>query len=239
MLQKLNLVVKLAVVMILVALFSSAVSAQKVEHQHHKAAVGIHGMAVFTDGSKFYASHMPLANSIHAHQVIFSFTLEPKTVSKLRQMLEQNALVSLNPERFDLMELMSGKLTSFKGSLVEGHFERGGKTALTKVTINVSEMLLTADLPTNTDENGQFFLIKTGDGSGLLVHRIVESPSFDQIVQVAILSEPAAKHTNTPAPLLTITSGQAIEMSKPEIKRVEGYEIKLASPLYLETRDFQ
>lgn len=239
MLQKLNLVVKLAVVMILIPLFSSVVSAQGVEHKHHKTAVGIHGMAVFTDGSKFYASHMPLANSIHAHQVIFSFTLAPTTASKLRQMLAQNTLISLNPERFDLMELMSGKLTSFKGSLVEGHFERGGKTALTEVVINVSEMLLTADLPTNTNKNGQFFLLKTAESAGLLIHRIVESPSFDQIVQVTILSDPPATKTNLPVPLLTITSGQKIEMSKPEIKRVEGYVIKLGSPLYLETRDFQ
>lgn len=239
MLQKLHLVVKFAVMVILLSLSFSAVSAESVTHKHHKTAVGIHGMAVFTDGANFYASHMPLANSIHAHQVIFSFTVDPDQTIKLSAMLAQKALVSLNPERFDLMELMSGKLTRFTGSLVEGHFERGGKTALDDVTIKVKEMLLVADLVTDTNKNGQYFLVKTAEGEGLLVHQIVTSPSFDQIVQVAILSEPTDKPNTEPVPLLTITSGQQIDISKPEIIRAEGYQIKLGLPLYLETQDFQ
>lgn len=206
-------------------------------HEHHKTAVGIHGMALFTDGEQFYASHMPLANSIHAHQVIFSFSLNKTSKQKLKDIFANNALVSLMPERFDLMKLMDGTLTSFKGELFAGHFERGGKSMLNNVTVKVEKMMLSKDLATDTDDNGQYFFIKTKGKSGFLVHRIVAAPSFDQIVQASMISTP--EEVSEEHLLLTITNGAPIIFVKPKVIKTNGFEVKLGMPLYLETNDFQ
>lgn len=215
--------------------FSALTQAAGVSH-HHKTAVGIHGMAIFTGGDRLYASHMPLANSIHAHQVIFSFGVEPHVKSELTQMLTNNTLVSLMPERFDLMHLMSGKLNSFNGTLFTGHFERGGEVAIEDVKVKVERIILNADLMTDANDNGQFYLVATGKEQGILVHRIASAPSFDQIVQVQIVAKPDSK---TSTVVLPITKGKPIELAQPKMVNTQGYSLKLTTPLYLETKDFQ
>lgn len=206
-------------------------------HGTHKTAVGIHGMALFTDGETLYASHMPLANSIHAHQVIFSFSLSEGSEQALKTMLANNALVSLMPERFDLMKLIEGELLSFKGQLFAGHFERGGKKVLHQVTVNVKKVLLSTDLASDIKDNGTFFFIKTKGKNGLLVHRIVASPSFDQIIQATLVSQ--ADSLNEKPLLLTLTNGAPIVYVKPRLIDDKGIRVKLGTPLYLETKDFQ
>lgn len=221
---------------------SSIVNAEQ-QHMHsaHKTAVGIHGMAIITDGTQLFASHMPLANSIHAHQVVFSITLSREMTKELSQILVENTLVSLMPERFDLMKLMSGELTSFRGSIYAGHFERGGEAILTNVKVEVEKLYLVSDLATGNNDNGLYYLLKTSSEQGLLVHRIVSAPSFDQIVQVSILASPVQSHsTNSGStPLVQGTIGNHISLSHPQMIDSNGYKIKLGMPLYLETRDFQ
>ena len=48
---------------------------------------------------------------------------------------------TLVPEKFSLPELFSGVRTSFKGTLVRGHFERGGSPFLTNVTVKVKRVV--------------------------------------------------------------------------------------------------
>lgn len=217
---------------------------ETVEHLHHtshKTAVGIHGMAVFTDGHQLFASHMPLANSIHAHQVILSFKLKPEEDASLRRLLTENDLVSLMPERFDLMKLMAGDLNEFTATFYKGHFERGGKAVLKQVNVEVETIVFTADLTKDDNPNGHYFLIENKAGRALLVHRITNAPSFDQIIQVAVLSKAGEQGADNgiKTPLLAITEGQPMSLSEPKVISVEGYELKLIQGLYLETQDFQ
>lgn len=93
------------------------------EHAH-----GVHGMALFTDGSRVFGSHMPMYRHPHDYQVVVQLGSEQQPA--LLQQLAQHPLVSLAPESFDLLRLAPGHespLRHFSGEIYLGHFERGGK----------------------------------------------------------------------------------------------------------------
>jgi len=193
-------------------------------------AIGIHGMAVFRYQDKFYASHMPLANSMHAHQYIFSFKSDEETMVKLTELTDQFSLVSIQPEVFDLMELMKGELTKFKADIYANHFEREGQLKTTGAVIEVSEVVLSK--PLSAEKNGDFFFVPLSDNEGLLVHQIGKNPSFDQIIAYEAQNQSnAAKVVSI---LEGITSGKPLDISTAQ---VEG--LHLSTQIYLETLDFQ
>lgn len=211
------------------------VNAHNHKHIHHTEnmapAIGIHGMAAFTDGVSFYASHMPLANSMHAHQVIFSFKINPKHQALLRTLADNNALLSIMPERFDLMALISGQLSEFTGDLYVGHFERGGKVAIKGAKFTVITRLLTA--PLHAKNNGQFYLIPTHGKHGLLVHQIALQPSFDQIFHVRFNQSPPLTQSTVSFDLDKPTT--ADELNQPNHQPLN---FSVIQSLYLETQDF-
>ncbi|MEM7360342.1 MAG: hypothetical protein AAF431_14695 [Pseudomonadota bacterium] len=194
-------------------------------------AVGVHGMAVFRVDDTFYASHMPLTNSIHAHQVIFSFSVENGLSDQLEKLLSEQKLVSLMPEVFDLHELMSGELNEFKGNVHANHFERGGKVAMQDMLINVNQLLLIE--PLVETENGEFYKIPLGPTKALLVHKIGTHPSFDQILEIEFSDDPNSSNTTQ---VLKVTSGSPVEIDQLDLS---GQNFSVLKQLYLETRDFQ
>jgi len=223
------------------------------EHNQHKAAhktaVGIHGMAVVKMDGKYYASHMPLANSMHAHQVIFSLSLSASEQAKVDALSKQTALVTLMPERFDLMKLISGELTEFSGTFFNGHFERGGQPAIKNVTVTVEKMMLTTSL--EAEKNGNYYLLPVSEEKGLLVHNIGSGKSFDQILSATFHTRQATKQNmleliiGNSAPL----EGQAVKEKSVALKRINGETVQQmpnaqltllkVQSLYIETQDFQ
>ena len=213
--------------------------AAEVSHQNHpaKTAMGIHGMAIFNVDGQFIASHMPLANSIHAHQVIFSIQLPPKIQSALAEQTEQQMLFSIMPEPFDLHHLLDGALTSFSANIYQGHFERGGTVIFPEVKINVKKILLS--MPLIKQKNGRYYFIRTAERSGLVVHKIGSKPSFDQIFSVNFIEQTPHK-----APLVTMNTvviGNETPADTAQLKQVlqEIAPIKHVQQKYLEQSDFQ
>ncbi len=188
-------------------------------------------MAIFKHQQKWIASHMPLANSIHSHQILFVFEFEDLTTQqrqRLQQISDNDLLISMLPERFDLSHLMANKISKLKVALYSGHFERKGKLEIPSAIIKVKKLLLNQML-TETS-NGYFYVIPFTDRSGLLVHRIGKSPSFDQVVgfQVktrAIKPLPKLVNFNHQVPLTLSTT--------------EHQSLGLTKLYYLETQDFQ
>ncbi len=207
------------------------------ENHHTKTAMGIHGMAIFSIENQFFASHMPLANSIHAHQVILSIQLPSKIQSALTEQKGEQVLLSIMPEPFDLHHLMDGTLTSFSASIYQGHFERGGKVIFPKVEVSVKKLLLS--MPLIEQKNGRYYFLKSGETSGLVVHKIGSKPSFDQIFSVSFTDNPSLQ-----VPLLemnTVVIGNHIPATTTQLRQVleDVAPIKLIQQKYLEQADFQ
>lgn len=211
---------------------------QENNHHHgvHTSAIGIHGMALFAVDGQFFASHMPLANSIHSHQIIFSIEVNPTALEQMQKLEREQTLLSIVPERFDLVALMQGKLTEFKADVYRGHFERQGKKQLTEVVIKVDKILLSESL--SHKENGFFYHIPLNSRYALAVHRISQLPSYDQILLLQN-SEKLAKEnlSNTRLQLIPLADQQPYSPQKHHPQLPKGYTIK--KQLYLETQDFQ
>lgn len=190
-------------------------------------AVGIHGMALVKAGDKLIASHMPLHNSIHAHQVVFEVAVSKQDLNRINQLFRESQLVSVMPEVFDLHQLINGQLTQFNANIFSGHFERGGLKVLSQVKITVTKILLAQNI--RAVKNGSYYVIKLNEQQSLLVHQIGQLPSFDQL----LLSKKVPQSSivkfdnNHPLDIHTISS----------IKN--SADILIDKIIYTETQDFQ
>src|SRR4051812_37930247 len=111
-----------------------------------ESSFGLHGMLLFGGADGLYASHLPMFHKPHDRQVVFALRIaDPRIERKLRWDVGAKPKVwTLVPEKFELDRLApdaADPLRSFKADVVEGHFERGGKTRFKGVTVMVAEML--------------------------------------------------------------------------------------------------
>jgi len=205
------------------------------------AAVGVHGMALFVDNNNIYASHMPLVNSIHAHQVILSIELSDQNKRATLALSRQYSLLSLLPVRFDLMKLISGQITQFKADLYAGHFERDGKAVLTNINVRVVKVLLAEPIVSKTsttakvEDLSRYYVIPLQQDA-LLVHKIEQLPSFDQILKVSFDRTLAAKLATDNIAVIVKQGTSPIELNN---LLVLPKHIKVIKEFYRELQDFK
>ena len=142
-------------------------------HDHGESALGIHGMVLINVGERFIASHLPLHHPIHKYQLVFEVDVA------LPQKVERDELITLLPEKFDLLDLGEGAKRSFNSIIYKGHFERGGE-AIGRAKVKVKEVLLFKEINEETNGFG-YYQVALEDGSLLVIHKIQARPSFDQI----------------------------------------------------------
>jgi len=156
----------------------------------HAAGVtyGTHDMVLFGGRAGLYASHLPMFHPPHDYQVILRLRLaDAKLDGELRQRLDgRTALWTIDPEQFELDRLAPGAavpLRAFGATLVQGHFEQGGKAQYQNVTIVIDEVLLFRRLSPQTSENPSARYLQVGQGrQRFLVKTIDSRPDFDHIV---------------------------------------------------------
>ena len=204
-------------------LFAVAAPLKAMEH-----AVGTHGMVLMKAADHLIASHMPLHHSMHGQQIIVELSVDSQYEPALNALLDNSQLVSLLPETFDLHHLAQGELIRFSADVFDGHFERDGKKLLSDAAFEVKQVLLSSSI--RPVGNGSYYLLELSGSESLLVHRIGELPSYDQIIWVT-----------RQEPMIT---PQLLAWSKREplgIDDFEAYQEKGLSNneiLYLETNDF-
>ena len=103
---------------------------------------GEHGMVLFGGSDGLFASHLPMFHAPHDYHVVIALQIaSPAIDAAMRKRLAAKpALWTLVPEEFELARLAPGAtnpLTQFKADIVEGHFERGGKTIHSGVIVRV------------------------------------------------------------------------------------------------------
>lgn len=187
-------------------------------------AYGTHGMALFSIQGKWYASHMPLANSIHAHQIIMQVKIDGINPAAL----EGHSLISFAPKKFDLHALQSGEVKAAQGKLYVGHFERDGTVLPNNITLTFEDILLNE--PITAVNNGSYWRVRIAPNYELLVHQISSARSYDQLllVEVPVGQQGDIKlNVNLPANQKDL---------QPWLTKNKGTFLK---QLYLETQDFK
>ncbi|GGY80522.1 hypothetical protein GCM10007388_11460 [Pseudoduganella plicata] len=185
----------------------------------HAAGVtyGTHGMALFGGREALYASHLPMFHAPHDYQVILRVRLsDARLDGELRQRLDgHTALWTIDPEKFELDRLAPAApapLRAFRATVVQGHFEQGGKPQYRNVEIVVDEVLLFRRLSPQTLENASARYLQVGAGRlRFLVKTIDSRPDFDHIV--AYRAAPGADSASVTVPKVGLKQPSARELA--------------------------
>lgn len=151
---------------------------------------GAHGMALFGGKEALYASHLPMFHAPHDYQVVLQVHIaDPTLDAALRQRLDgKTALWTIDPEKFELNRLAphaAAPVREFKADLVDGHFERGGKTQYAGATVVVDKVLVYRQLSADSATRDSARYVQLGSGKQrYLVKEIDSRPDFDHIVAI-------------------------------------------------------
>ncbi len=151
-------------------------------------APSTHGMLLF-GRNVTYASHLPMFHAPHDYQLLLKLKLEAKASPRVLADYEKaksdgDTLFTIEPERMDLTQVISGKKKSFSANLYRGHFERGGKV-LGQVQLTVEKIVYSAKLKGDqTPESAQSYLIFGEKTEYFAAHVIQAKPSFDFVAEL-------------------------------------------------------
>ncbi|REL35278.1 hypothetical protein [Thalassotalea euphylliae] len=261
LLHRTRLFITSALLTLFICQHSALASEKGAEHkQHHD--VGVHGMALVMVGDKLIASHLPLHNSMHEHQIIFTTNISerpatskhsqsqnkqhqlPQIVASMKAALTKGQLITLLPEVFSLSKLRNGELTDFTATIYQGHFERGGKPIAKQVSFAIDQMLYQRKLSNKGVSNGEYDLINMGEGDVLAVHQFGDKPSFDHLVWLTYKSEKLVA-----LPTSITTDGQKLSAQNKASLNLQSElgksraqhqsQLVFKQSLYFETQDFQ
>ncbi len=157
-----------------------------------------HNMMVVGEKS-VYLSHLPMFMSPHNFQVILEATLTSggKSLQSLytndRRSNPEIKMYTLSPqESFKLTSLFTPRppeRSSFKGTILRGHLERGGEEidGLVNVDVNIKRIIYAEKLERDSHKPENLTYILFGKGTELyLAHVIAAPPDFDQILRVRV-----------------------------------------------------
>ena len=199
-------------------------------HQHHHDT-GTHGIVLMLIDDQLVASHLPFHNSMHEHQIIFTTTVEKKSIKQVKNLLKKHQLVTLFPEKFSLSQLKNKQLPSFKAAVYQGHFERDGKPVLMDVDFAVGQIIYHRKMAKNgeaTFANGHYELVQLADNNVLAIHKIADKPSVDHLVWLKAKGD---KSNNTE---INIKNSELLSRDN-----LPTASLIWQQSLYVETRDFQ
>ncbi len=192
----------------------------------NNATFGQHGMALFGGTDGLYASHLPMFHAPHDYQVVLKVHVADAALDKkLRKRMDGNTdLWTISPENFELDRFapQSAKpLTRFKGDIVLGHFEQGGKAQWINAVIVVDKVLLFHQLAPDYKQNAAAQYLQFGNGSSrYLVKEVDSRPDYDHIVAVK-----AAASTPT-TPVLVAKKGMGQPSAASLEKALPGAKVR-------------
>ncbi|WP_085297942.1 hypothetical protein [Cognaticolwellia mytili] len=190
------------------------------------AYMGIHGMALFTQGSSIYASHMPLYKKPHNVQLLYKIDNDNLAVL---QMIRDGELITAKPEKFNLQRLIRGEKLTVNVDLYAGHFERDGMLVYESIPLTFDKQVYVRTFddiqPSNRKQN--YDVVPLRKNYKIYIHRIQQAPSFDHIIGIDLEAGCLTKfNTSSPVP----------KRSELQYKFINCGTMK---PLYFETGDFQ
>lgn len=144
---------------------------------------GFHGMLFFGQGDSFYISHLPMFHKPHDYQAIVEVRLKPEAKAKYQAELKaKGGYFTFAPEgTFSLPDQVVGK-KPIKGSLVQGHFERGGNPLL-DTDLELVRVVFYKKLDEKEKKPAKEKYIIFGKGDEyFMAHEVFERPNTDEII---------------------------------------------------------
>ena len=169
-------------------------------------ATGTHGMMVFGTGVDCYLSHRPMFVAPYDYQVLLDVEFDEhgqRALGADRRVGFVGAH-SFDTEDFSIAELdphRDDPRTTFRGTLLRGHLERGPPIAR-DVVVTVRTVISCSELdPHRLRGRGLMTHLCFGRAGRLYVaHRIGRRPSFDQIVAARLIPGTMTDMLGTPLP---------------------------------------
>lgn len=228
--------------------------------------VGVHGMLVAggqrTDSamrSPVYVSHLPMFMPPHDFQVIMRVAgPAAATYGDFVAHFGSADIYTFRPEPFSIARLdPSGggpAMTSVRGSLFRGHFERGGSQIATDVSFEVEQVIWFQRFRAHAahGDTGQLRYLCFGQSdAAFLAHLITAPPDFDQVLSAAVVSLTGVSDEDLRAGLAVavpdrpddlthrLTEGDAFagQVQAGQAGAPGSIELKVLSEYYLETGD--
>ncbi|WP_146196131.1 hypothetical protein [Pleionea mediterranea] len=197
-------------------------------------------------GGELIVSHLPLFHRPHDYQIIYRVEASNNQLRQLDFLsAEQDDLITLVPNKFDLMRLINKEQFNITVDVFRGHFERGG-TKLFQTNITFKSPLFIRkinaftgkDKPTSPLSKEQFKKVTINNNQELWVHLIDRQPSFDALVfnkKVERNKKPFGNHSSEKD--TTACTGDGL-ITRINISKLLVNCFKQA-PSYIEVNDFK
>lgn len=153
------------------------------EKNQLKDPKGFHGMLFFGQGDTFYISHLPMFHKPHDYQAIVEVRLKADVKAKYQaELAAKGGYFTFAPSgTFVLPEVVTQK-KPISGSLVQGHFERGGSplidTDLELVRVVFYKKISETD---KKPPKEKYVIFGKGD-EYFMAHEVFERPNTDEII---------------------------------------------------------
>ncbi len=190
------------------------------------AYMGVHGMALVTQGSSIYASHLPRYKKPHNVQLLYK--LDNNDLAVL-QTVRDSQLITIKPKPFNLQRLMRGDKMIIQADLYAGHFERGGMLVYENISLSFDKQMYvrTFDDIKPSSKKQEYDVVTLRKNYRIYIHRIQQAPSFDHLLGVDLEAGCLGRFS---------TSSAVPKETELQYKFLNCGTMK---PLYFETEDFQ
>jgi hypothetical protein len=151
--------------------------------KHLEDPAGFHGMLFFGQGDTFYISHLPMFHKPHDYQAIVEVRLKDDVKAKYQAELKRKGgYFTFAPEgNFVLPAQVVGK-KPITGSLVQGHFERGG-TELLSTDLELVRVVFYKKISEKDKKPAKEKYIIFGKGDEyFMAHEVFQKPNVDEII---------------------------------------------------------
>ena len=190
------------------------------------AYMGAHGMALMTQGSSVYASHLPGYKKPHNVQLLYKLDNDNLAVLET---IRSNQLITVKLQPFNLQRLMRGEQLEIQADLYAGHYERDGMLVYKNITLSFDKQLYVRSFDDikPSSNNQEYEMISLRENYKMYIHKIQKAPSFDHLLVIDLESGCLSRfRTSAPVPKET----------ELQYKFINCGTIK---PLYFETEDFK
>lgn len=151
--------------------------------KHLQDPPGFHGMLFFGQGDSFYISHLPMFHKPHDYQAIVEVRLKDDVKAKYQAELKRKGgYFTFSPEgNFVLPEQVIAK-KPINGTLVQGHFERGGSELLTTDLELVRVVFYKKINPNDKKPAKEKYIIFGKGDEYFMAHEVFQRPNVDEII---------------------------------------------------------
>lgn len=145
------------------------------------AFMGTHDLVLVSMGTTLFGYFMPDYEKPNSQQIIYKVNTK---VPPIRFLVRDADLVTARTKPFNLQRLIRGEQIEVVADVYMGHFDRGGMKLHSETVLSFDEQLYlrTFDDIKPSSIRKVYDKVKVGREEFILVHRLQEKPSYDNLI---------------------------------------------------------